>query len=219
MFDALASADKDSLQFYEEWAIKDGQYGAVDSFQEVDYILDENQFRLAPQPIELVNSIDSSTTDLVYKIRPYEVYQKTDDYTHAPFPTKYIEDTYVRNAGYVDLDDVKVISDTYDNIANLTFEDLRQGDYVWVGTDNRSWSVYKYSNTTNAITSVTGGTDEFILNLKETYRDIAVNDVIGVFDVTDLDGFYKVKSVTGDKITLINNTDEDIEDIEERDAI
>ena len=32
MFDALASADKDSLQFYEEWAIKDGQYGAVDAF-------------------------------------------------------------------------------------------------------------------------------------------------------------------------------------------
>ena len=214
MFDALASADKDSLQFYEEWAIKDGQYGAVDAFQEVDYILDENQFRLAPQPIELVDSIDSSTTDLVYKIRPYEVYQKTDNYTHAPFPTKYIEDTYVRNAGYVDLDDVRVISNTYDDIVNLTFEELRQGDYVWVGTDNRSWSVYKYSNTTNAITSVTGGTDEFILNLKETFRDVAVNDIIGVFDVTDLDGFYKVKSVTGDKITLINNTDEDIEDIE-----
>ena len=37
MFDALASADKDSLEFYEEWAVKDGQYGAVDSFEEVDY--------------------------------------------------------------------------------------------------------------------------------------------------------------------------------------
>ena len=93
MFDALASANKDSLQFYEEWAIKDGQYGAVDGFQEVDYILDENKFRLAPQPIELVNSVDTSSTDLVYKIRPYEVYQKSDDYSHAPFPTKYIEDT------------------------------------------------------------------------------------------------------------------------------
>ena len=45
MFDALASADKDSLEFYEEWAVKDGQYGAVDSFQEVDYILDESKFR------------------------------------------------------------------------------------------------------------------------------------------------------------------------------
>ena len=74
--------------------------------------------------------------------------------------------------------------------------------------------MYKYSNTTNAITSVTGGSDEFTLNLKETYRDIAVNDVIGVFDVTDVDGFYKVKSVAGDKITLINDTGDDIEDIE-----
>ena len=213
MFDALASADKDSLQFYEEWAIKDGQYGAVDAFQEVDYLLDENKFKLTPQPIELVQNIAPGDTDLVYKIPPFEVYQKTDDYNHAPFPTKYIEDSYVRNAGYVDLDDVRVISTTYDDIVNLTFEDLRQGDYVWVGTDNRSWSVYKYSNTTNAIISVTGGSDEFTLNLKETFRSISVNDVIGVFDVQDVDGFYKVKSVTGDKITLF--TDTEIEDVED----
>ena len=58
MFDALASADKDSLEFYEEWAVKDGQYGAVDHSQEVDYILDESKFRSVASLIELVNSID-----------------------------------------------------------------------------------------------------------------------------------------------------------------
>ena len=212
MFDALASADKDSLEFYEEWAVKDGQYGAVDSFQEVDYILDESKFRLSPQPIELVNSIDPSLTDLTFKIPPYDVYQKSDNYNHAPFPTKYVEETYVQNSGYVDLEDVKVIAQTYDDIADLEFENLKQGDYVWVGTDNRSWSVYKYSNTDNAITSIISGTDEFTIKLKETYRDIKVNDIIGIFDVEGLDGFYKVKSLSGDSITIA--TDADIEDIE-----
>ena len=33
LFDVLSSADKDSLEFYEEWAIKDGQYGAADGFE------------------------------------------------------------------------------------------------------------------------------------------------------------------------------------------
>ena len=212
MFDALASADKDSLEFYEEWAIKDGQYGAVDSFQEVDFILDETAFRLAPQPIELVQSIDENATDLIYKIRPFEVYQKSDDYDHAPFPTKYIDRTYVNNSGYVDLEDIKVISEKYDDIENLTFTDLRQGDYVWVGTDVRSWNVYKYSNTPNVIKSVTGGAEEFVLNLKETYKDIEAGDIIGIFDIADIEGFYKVKSVAGDKVTIA--TEENVDDVE-----
>ena len=213
MFDALASADKDSLEFYEEWAIKDGQYGAVDAFQEVDYTLDESKFRLSPQPIELVNSIDPASTDLIFKIPPYDVYQKSDDYNHAPFPTKYVDSTYVKNAGYVDFEDVKVISQTYDDILNLDFDNLRQGDYVWVGTDNLSWSVYKYSNTDNTITSITSGTDEFTVNLKSTYTGVKADDIIGIFDVEGIEGFYKVKEVTGDKIVLLS--DEDIEDIEQ----
>ena len=57
LFDALASDDKDSLEFYEEWAIKNGQYGAAEGFEEVEYKLDESKFRLKPQPILLTNSI------------------------------------------------------------------------------------------------------------------------------------------------------------------
>ena len=57
LFDVLSSADKDSLQFYEEWAITRGQYGAAEGFEEVQYILDEANFRLKPQPIDLVETI------------------------------------------------------------------------------------------------------------------------------------------------------------------
>ena len=213
MFDALASADKDSLEFYEEWAIKDGQYGAVDSFEEVDYLLDETAFKLAPQPIELVDSVNTNDTDLIYKIQPYQVYQKTDNYDHKPFPTTYVGKPYVKDAGYVNLEDVKIVTDTYESLANITFADLRQGDYIWVGTDGQSWNVYKYSNTSNVITSVTGGSEEFVLNLSTEYTDVEVGDIIGVFDITDLEGFYTVKKATGDSITLDSNG-ETIDDIE-----
>ena len=57
LFDDLASANQDSLEFYEEWAIKDGQYGASTGFDEVEYKLDEKQFKLTPQPILLTNQI------------------------------------------------------------------------------------------------------------------------------------------------------------------
>ena len=95
LFDVLSSSNKDSLEFYEEWAIKDGQYGASDGFTEYELLLDESKFRLTPQPIDLVTSTTGLETDLVYRILPYEVYQKTPNYNHKPFPEKYVSDPYV----------------------------------------------------------------------------------------------------------------------------
>ena len=212
MFDALASADKDSLEFYEEWAIKDGQYGAVDSFEEVDYLLDETAFKLTPQPVELVQRIESNDTDLIFKIQPYQVYQKTENYDHKPFPTTYVSKPYVKDAGYVNLEDVRIVTDTYASILDIQFEDIRQGDYVWVGSDSRSWNVYKYTNTPNLITSVTSGDEEFTLNLSTSAVGISVGDIIGIFDIESIEGFYTVKSVVGDNITV--SYEDSIDDVE-----
>ena len=82
MFDALGSANKDSLEFHEEWAIKRGQYGASEGFEEVEFLLDESQFKLSPQPVELVNSIDPSVTDLIIRQVPSDVYLKPQGYNH-----------------------------------------------------------------------------------------------------------------------------------------
>ena len=55
IFDALASADKESIDFYEEWAISKGQYGASAVFDEVEFRLDESKVSLNPNPIELTD--------------------------------------------------------------------------------------------------------------------------------------------------------------------
>ena len=43
---ALASADKESIDFYEEWAVRKGQYGASAVSDEVEFRLDESKVRL-----------------------------------------------------------------------------------------------------------------------------------------------------------------------------
>ena len=48
LFDALASDDKDSLEFYEEWATQDGPHGASEGFDDVIFKLDESKFNLTP---------------------------------------------------------------------------------------------------------------------------------------------------------------------------
>jgi hypothetical protein len=180
LFDVLGSADKDSLEFYEEWAIRDGQYGASEGFTEFELLLDESQFRLTPQPIDLVNSSTGLETDLVYRILPYEVYQKTPNYNHKPFPEKYVDTSYVKNAGYVNQSDVRGVATNYSNIADFNFADIKNNDYIWVGNDNLDWNVYKHVDTNYVVEAASAGTTSFTLTLTTNVTDIAVDDVIGV---------------------------------------
>ena len=232
LFDALASDDKDSLEFYEEWAIKDGQYGASDGFAEIEYKLDESKFRLTPQPIELVNSITGNETDLIYRILPYETYVKDADYDHSSaFPSKNVLESYVKNAGYVNPQDVLGITTAYSDITNFFYNQVRKGAYIWVGNDKRSWNVYKHIGTPYTIESVESITGGFTITLNSTPNDIVVDDVIGIgdlykfnavgsqdssidasYDKFDLEGFFVVNAIQNNKITL--TTDQTIEDID-----
>ena len=231
LFDALASADKDSLEFYEEWAIKDGQYGASEGFEEVEYLLDEKQFRLKPQPILLTNDIKGNETDLIYRIQSYETYLKPKDYNHAPLPAKYINQGYTKNSGYVNQEDVDFVLANYDSILTLDIANVPNNSYVWVGNEKQSWNVYKHIDSDLRINKVTSGSGEFTVELDTTAFDIQVDDILGIFDIltttidpadstqqisqttSPLSGFFKVKSTVLNKITF--DYSESVQDVED----
>ena len=56
LFDALGNTT-DSLEFYEEWAIQVGRYGAVDDVQQVEFNLKQDKMQESPQAIELVKLV------------------------------------------------------------------------------------------------------------------------------------------------------------------
>ena len=222
LFDALASDDKDSLDFYEEWAIKDGQYGASEGFDDVIFRLDESKFRLVPQPIELVNSITGDETDLIYRIRPYEVYQKSKNYDHKPFPSKYVFDSYTRNAGYVNQQDVRGIVTNYSNIVDFNFASIKQNEYIWVGNEDRNWNVYQHIDTGFVVEKIHKGTDTVKIILTKNASNFYKKEIIGVHDVyhidsskEDFEGFFEITDVTNNEVTVKVNTPlvEDIENV------
>jgi len=215
LFDALASDDKDSLDFYEEWAVKDGQYGASEGFDDVIFRLDESKFRLTPQPIELVTSTTGEETDLIYRIKPYEVYQKSKNYDHSPFPEKYVFDSYTRNAGYVNQQDVRGIVTNYNNIIDFNFSDVGEGSYIWVGNEQRDWNVYKHIDTPHVIENISKsttsatGTELVEVRLRSNPTDITADQIIGISQVYHPDssketfeGFFVVDSVVNNIITI-----------------
>lgn len=226
LFDVLSSADKDSLEFFEEWAVKDGQYGANATFSEVEYVLDESKFRLTPQPILLTDYITGKETDLIYRIPKYETYLTPSNYNHKPFPTKYLDKTYVKNAGYVHPDDVQFVIDNYSQLIDIDYNSINQNDYVWVGNHKNTWNVYQYVNSGILIDEISIKTDindKIYVHATTNVNNIEKGQIIGVNDITKfivdiqdntkgifansiVNGFFEVSSVTNNIIELNAST-------------
>ena len=137
LFDKLGSANKDSLEFYEEWAIRAGRYGATEGDDVFEVLLDESKYRLDPQQVELVDSVDPQDTSLIIKLDRNNVYVKSRDYDHKPFPTKYYNDDnfYVPSSGYVNPTDVYTSILNYNLLINQDISVLQEGSYIWTAKD------------------------------------------------------------------------------------
>lgn len=239
LFDVLSSADKESLDFYEEWAIKQGQYGASEGFDELEIELDELNYRAEPQPIHLSNN-DTADTDLVYRIKDFEIFKKPNNYTPSVLPTVDKVPNFTKSPGFVHLDDVSLAVGDYDDILEQQFADIPNNSYVWVSTQKQSWNVFQHKTTQWRALSVKGnavaistGTEEAnqsTITLNNYPSDIKVGDIIGLYDliVTDkttddstfpiakqttepVEGYYKVLAVTLNQVVI--ETKEVIEDI------
>jgi hypothetical protein len=215
LFDPLSAKDKESLEFYEEWAIRVGQYGAVDAFEEVEYRLDEGRMLLNPQPFELVDFIDQAQVDFVYRIPRSEVYLAPENYQHQPLPVKDPEDYFVQTAGYVRPDDIDFIVKTKDDLKNFSLRDLREGKTFWVGFDRTSWNVYRFTQFISSVVSYESLDEQLKITLpRNVDSDISVGDYIGInSSYNKLDGIYRVAATTFNSITV------DIEDFDSDDAV
>ena len=205
LFDALSSSNRDSLEFYEEWAIRVGQYGSTAGFDEVEYRLDEAKCLINPQPVDLVDSINVNTNDFVYRILPGEVYLKSNNYNHAPFPTKKISQNYVSTAGYVCPEDVEVKLETIDLITEVDINNLQDGYYFWIANDKSTWNVYRLTEFENLVRSVSVSTDRLRVTLNRLLdTDIAIGDYIGFNNtVSALEGFRKIVDIGLDYFEIV----------------
>jgi hypothetical protein len=209
LFDALSTSTKESFEFYEEWAVRVGQYGATMGFEEVEFQLDERKLLINPQPIELVNFIDPTANDFVYRILPDEVYLTTKTYNHAPFPTKDLKQNYVSTAGYVRNEDVEILLNKLEDCLSVDINQLNEGYYFWVGYDrnlSKGWNVYRFTlfaNAVNAITTIAPASVLRIFLNSVVDADIKVDDFVGINNtVPSLEGFHQILTVGSDYIDI-----------------
>ena len=195
LFDTLSADDQDSLTFNEEWAVRVGEYGAVDAFSEIEFKLDETQFKLNPQPIELVSNIDKTVVDFVYRQLPSDVYIKPVGYNNNPWPVAGRK-RFLRNAGYVRYEDVKLAVNTIRDAVAYGIEYFDEGDYVWCAFENRDWNVYRFTKNVFTVEDLEYANNELKITCNRL-PDLIVGDIIGVDHGGIINGFYVITSIMG----------------------
>ena len=205
LFDSLASADKESVDFYEEWALKSSQYGATDNYEEIEWQLDENQFKLEPQPISLVDVLPVDPTDLIYRIPNYDVFLKPEGYDQNKIPTLYNNEEYVKTVGYVDAQDINRAVADKDGILAFDISEINKNAYIWVATNKQTWDVLQHTESDLRVEGFQNQNGTITITTNKTINEIAVGDVFGITNMSTtsyptMDGFYKASKVYLNKI-------------------
>ena len=228
LFDALGNT-ADNLEFYEEWAIQVGRYGAVDDVQQVEYNLQQDKMQETPQAVELVNTLPATNFDKIYRILPNEVFDKPADYNHSPFPTKSLTNEYIQTSGYVNEDDVDFIVGNLLDLAAVDTNQISLGNTIWItDTDNKSWTVKQLIRSkvnvigiNTLITEVaTNGLRLVELTLdKWAIENFVVGDYIGVREAQtyNINGLYEIDSIDLNTVRIRVPLDNEITDLDAED--
>jgi hypothetical protein len=224
LFGKLSIAGQEAFEYNEEWAIQLGRYGAVDDIQQVEYIMKEDRFQESPQAIELVETLPSENFDKVFRILPYEAYDKPENYDHKPFPTTTLEE-YILSGGYVHEDDIEYKTGDLLSLQGADINQIKSGEYIWLTNYKADdWTVLQLDQVVANVVSFRT-TDEFLDNLDlkviiqiDKWADsiLEPGDIVGIRRAGNFDvyGMYEVTAVDFDRIEIAVNPDITIRDFD-----
>jgi hypothetical protein len=200
LFSGRFDNTENKLNLYEEWAVRVGEYGAINSKQTIEISIASDLFKTNPAAFELVN-IKTNNNNLIQlnsgDLHGYSTEFKTDIFLNND--VNYQSENNILTAGYVNIKDVDAQVFDLANFSLLNQQilpNLTHGYKIWVAKDlGDQWQVYKAINN-NELISIEYSLDNK-LKLTTLYEHgLQVGDVFAVknFD-NNFDGFYQVLNV------------------------
>jgi FG-GAP repeat len=186
------------ISVYEEWAMRVGEYGALDNNRSVELVLTEGTFNSDPVTFSLLANGDPAVTSII-GVYPNQLYKTEGNYTPAIYKNRSAASNYsndIQTAGYVNITDV---STTVFNIANLGLLSANLattgiGSTIWTAIDGTgNWNVYRVSETDLTVTTATAAVDNIGTVTTNKPHNFVYGDIVVIkgFD-NRIDGFYKV---------------------------
>jgi hypothetical protein len=190
------------IKFYEEWAMRVGEYGALDSNPFVEIPLDEQAFGANPSVARFLTAADNNLADGVSSFNQSQLYKSYGSYTGnvALNRNQYSNvDNDIPTAGYVNIDDVDLaIFDLADYVdLNNDIANMGSGYTIWVAKDfTQDWNVYRVTETNNSVRQVANASNGYVTFTTKTPHGFISGDIFLVKDfLTAFNGFYQVHRV------------------------
>jgi hypothetical protein len=202
VFGKLSRSGADSIILNEEWAFRVGRFGGTDQLSEVEIQLIKNKFILNPQPLLIENLEPSIIIDQYYRLL-------SNDFTISllPFVTDInpvsLEVIPTNVAGYVKTDQIEHIVNTRDGILDLDINAVNENHHIWITFDRLSWNVLRLNESSQlAIVSVERTAPTTVVIALNRNHKLSINTIIGIRDVINLVGFFKIVETTTFTITI-----------------
>lgn len=206
-------SDLNDVQFYEEWAVRLGIYGAIESESIIEVALDQDDIRNNPQILRFSTSNYDNPFDNIIDIGPNDpryLAKRFNNLTVDQFKKSYIAPS-LPTSGYAMLTDAKLLVPTYNDLtafvsnylAESTFTD---GDRVWtaIGLDGYSWDMNRIDTVANVLSiTQTGTSSPFVVTMDISETLIENSPVIlQNCSKTKNNGFYFARNISGTTFDL-----------------
>ena len=207
---------------YENWAVKQGQYGAEGNRAYVELRMDESLLGANPSTIKITNTGSDGTVDQSISLN--NLYKQSYKIASTPIlPQRYsvASELNLPTAGYVNVDDIDIqlfdILDLEDLVPYMP--QIGEGTTIWVARDNAwDWNVYRSSLVLSTLSKVTDNLDGSSTLLFAGNHGLAKDDIIlvkwGVDDQIIVDSAFRVSEVQSlNKISIQLSLPDDITSI------
>ena len=219
-FDAFST----DVNFYENWAIRAGEYGATDINQFIEVVLPEEVFSSNPAFGEFAEDPAANNPG-----RYYYTPEGTGTSKIRRLPNQYSEDLFlnskdkanyekeIKTAGYLKLENADgVIFD----INNPNFDDketfisrIGSGFKLWVAKkNNKDWDLFRSEQVLGTVTEVTNGLDDRLeIQMSRPHR-LKKGDLIVLknFDIT-FNNIYTINSISSITSFLVDIVDTSVD--------
>jgi hypothetical protein len=195
VFDKLSRTTDDSIVLNEEWAFRVGRLGGTDQLREIEFRIVKDKLEINPQPMLVLPTVYSgSIVDQYLRINPTDFTVADTPFTAEINPVA-LYDGQNRSAGYVKTDQINFTVRTRDDILDLNIYSFVENDSVWVTFDGPSWSVIRYNESpVLSVESFEKSGTTVTINTNRSHT-LAVGDIIGLKDVINLTGFFKLTDI------------------------
>ena len=204
VFDKISRSGDNSVDVKEEWAVRVGQFGGISQSTETGITINKADLKLDPQPFLVTTTKNSIYSDRFYRLTAADFTKINGQYSVNINTVSYDAEP-TRTAGYVKTTHVDYAVSKRDDILNLSILDLKENNNIWVTFENQSWTVLRYNESpfliVVGVSTVDSITNTVVVTLNKVHNFV-VGDIVGIKNITNLTGFYKITEVTASTFTV-----------------